>query len=323
MATDYPVPTRLYGLLAKLEGTYGSDASPVAGTDGVRLMAPPEVETDYLAPNMRDDFFTGGLGVLAPDLPKGQFHRIRGSIPIIGGGAAYSSSLYPNAHPFLLAAGFAATLDATGGSESYTYDYTDAPYSGITIYTYKEGKQYISLGCVVSEWLIRIVAGQFPVMEWTAIGFGSNPTEVDLPSITLGSTLPPKFVAGNVTIGSYSPVIRQLEIRGGNTVASRGDGNATDAHAGYRITRRQPELVVRVEHADITDYNPESEWTSRTQRTFDADIGSTQYEHFSIDIDDMRVNQYRAQDDQGLSVPEVSYKIYTPSSGNELSLLFD
>jgi len=125
-----------------------------------------------------------------------------------------------------------------------------------------------------------------------------------------------------VAISSYTPVMRRFELSGGTSFATRGDGRGSAAHAGFRITRRQPEFRPVVEHADITNYNPEADRAAATQRTIDMTIGSTQYNKFSFDIDDARVIEFSDSDEDGLTLVEPVYRIFTPSSGQELKIKF-
>ena len=65
MATVYPVQRRLFALAAKVETTYGVDPTPTFATNAVRLADRPTITRNWLAPNSRENWFTGGLGQLA------------------------------------------------------------------------------------------------------------------------------------------------------------------------------------------------------------------------------------------------------------------
>ena len=326
MATSYPVQRRLFGLAAKVETTYGADPVPTFATNAVRLVDRPTITRNWLSPNSRETWFTGGLGELATVAPSGEWHEIDLQMVIHGAGAAYSATVTPSIHPFLLAAGFAGTVVVSAGTESWTYAYTDQPATGLTVYTRLDGKEYKTSGCVVSEWSITADAGAYPVFNAKVQGFAHATvlTEVSIGTVTLPSTLPPRFKSATCTIGAYAAgVIRSFELSGGNTVAGRGDGTATAGHAGFRITRRQPRFIPRIEMPDITDFNPEADWTASTTRALALTIDETgDYNRYSIAAADMRVIDFTDEDDEGLTVIQPTYGIYTPSAGTELSIAF-
>jgi hypothetical protein len=324
MATSYPTQRRRFGLAAAVETTYGTDEVPTFAADAVRLADPPTVSLGSLAPNTREGWSTGGLGELAMATPSGLLHSVEGVRPVMqGGGAAYDdSTVWPSAHSLLLGAGFSATVDTTPASETVTYDFNDAADSGLSIYTEVDGKKFATVGAVAEAFTFGASAGEFVIGDATYVGIHSAITEVELEAATYPTALPPVFKSASFTIGSFTPVIRSFELDLGLTIALRGDGNATNAHAGYRIIRRQPRVRVVLEVDSLTNYNPWDDKNSSTQRTINFTIGATQYNQFSIDIDDARVMEVTPQDD-GLSLLEVEYGVFTPSTGNELQIVFD
>jgi hypothetical protein len=307
-------------MAAKVEGTYGTDAVPTFATNAVRLMDRPTITHSFLAENLREAWFTGGLGELAAVSPSGQAIEIDFSVPLHGAGTAYASTNTPNIDPFLQAAGFGVAY-TTG---SVAYDVTDQPSTGLSVYTRMDGKEYKAVGCIVTEWTLSCAAGEYPTFSGKLQGIAKATTieEVDIGSITLPTTVPPLFKGATCVISTYTPVIRSFELSGGLTFATRGDGNATLGHAGFRITRRQPEFRPVIEHADITDYNPENDWFNATQRQIDINLPNAQYNQFSIQATDARVIGFSDSDEDGLSIVEPVYRIFTPSSGNELEIKF-
>jgi hypothetical protein len=321
MATSYPVSRRLFALAAKVETTYGVDAVPTFATNAVRTMDRPVITHSFLAENLREAWFTGGLGELAAVSPSGHAVEIDFQVPIHGNGAAYASVTgTPNIDPFLRAAGY--TVAYTTGSVAYTV--TDQPTTGLSVYARQDGKEYHVTGAIVTDWSISASAGEYPVFAGKLRGIAGATvvSEVDIGTITLPTTVPPLFKAATVTIGSYSPVVRSFELSGNPSFATRGDGTATRGHNGFRITRRQPEWRPVLEHADITNFNPEQEWFDATQKTIDFQVGSTQYNYFTVDCDDARVIDWSDSDEDGLAIVEPTYRIFTPSSGQELTIKF-
>ena len=108
-----------------------------------------------------------------------------------------------------------------------------------------------------------------------------------------------------------------------NEVTYAGDGTATAGHNGFRITRRQPRFIPRIELPDVTAFNPEADWTASTTRALSMAIDETgDYNQYSITAADMRVIDFSDEDDEGLAVIQPTYGIYTPSASAELSIVF-
>lgn len=322
MPTSYPTQRRRFALAAAVEATYGTDEVPTFAADAIRLTEPPTVKEDALAMNTREGWSTGGLGTLAMASKSGLLHVVDAKSVLQGAGSAYASGNLPPIDPILKAAGFAATVDATPGSETVTYDVSDDASTGISIYTEVDGNKYATVGGVVEKLQVAADAGQFVTAPATIRGIASAITEQVLESATYPSGLPPVWKASSFTLGAFTPVARSFQLDLGLKVAARGDGNATSAFAGYRITERMPTLQVTVEKEALSTWDPWDDWENSTQRSFALTVGSVQYNKFTISADDARIQDVESQDQDGLSVVQVTYGLFTPSSGNELRIVF-
>lgn len=328
MANSYPIPRRRFAIAAKEESVYGTPETIDFGADAFRLIEVPEVQLSAAQENVRDEWVTGGLGGLINAPASGKLVQISGKAPFIGPGVAYSASVTPSIHELLVTA-FSAAVDVTGGSEKWDYDISDAPATGLTVHVAKAGKLYEVTGAVLSELSIEMVAGKWPEWNFTLMGIYTDHTEADLPSATYLSELPPIMEASALTIGAYSPVWRSATLDLGLEVALRGDGNATDAHQGYRIVRRAPTLKITLEADDLANYDPWGDFYAGTARavTFrcgGAPVAGNQYNRFNVDIAETSVKENPANPDlDGLDGLEVTYGVFTPSSGNQLRITAD
>lgn len=324
-----PFQTKLFGLAAKVESTYGSDASPTFTTNAIRLESPPDGPgEDYLFPNEREDAATGTIGRLAAAAPGGRFHSWTYEVVGLGAGSAYSSSNLPNIDP-LLQTLFSQTVDTTSGSEKVTYSLLDAPATGVTLYTELANKKYVTRGAIPESLVIRSDAGGFPIWEFQMVGIADVPSEQALETATYSTVNPPIMENSSTTFdpgtdggSSYTPVIRSWELDLGIEVADRADGNAANPHLGYRVVGRDPRFTVTVEVDSLTNFDPTDLWTNITQVAIDSTIGTTQYGRFDLDFDDARVQDYDHVDDDGLQVYEVEFALFQ-NSGAELDLIFD
>src|SRR6266850_8326230 len=90
----------IFGLYAKKESVYGTDAAPVA-TDAVKTMEPlwSHITPDYVWANERLMDPTGGLLPHASAPPRGRVAAVEIAWRLRGAGAAYSASVFPEGDP--------------------------------------------------------------------------------------------------------------------------------------------------------------------------------------------------------------------------------
>lgn len=329
---SYPELYRRVAFAAVLETTPGTVGSPTMALNAIRLLETPSCEEFYLAENLTDDIVTGKLGVLTLAAPGARAFRIKGRVPLIGTGVAYSASVLPEADPLLVAGGFTRAVTTTAGSEKVDYTPNDDPSgaanSTLTCILQKDGKQYgLSYG-VLEEMTINIDAASFPILEFSIVGILTPPTEQALQAATYSSVTYPiwkgstSLVISGVGAGSLHPKSYSLAM--GLTVSPRVDANATDGHAGYRINGRVPEATVRAEVQTLANWDPRADWNARTLRTLTLVCGAAnQYKRFKIAHDDLRVIDVNSVDEEKLCHYEVKYKVTMPASGNEIKLTFD
>lgn len=311
----YPISTRIQGLLAKVESTYGTDAAPVAGTDGVRVVGRiwESGRPEYAFPNEREDVVTGTLHGETPGIPAGAMMSLEFGCELRGAGAAYAAGVKPEVAPLLVACGLSETGDFTPSSEKYTYSMADTGHGSNTIYVYGGGKLFKLLGCrgnVVWD----IAAGGLGRMAFTMRGvLSANPTEVALPAITYDTAESSPAVNMGLSIDPgtpWSPNFAEASLDYGNEVIQLDDANAADGLEGFAISSRRPRFTIQPRVVDLTDYDPWDERSSRTSHTIDATLGSTQYNRVKIDINEARLATYpQPVNYQDLAALELEYAL--------------
>src|SRR5260221_8264683 len=156
-----PQPIRLDGLLAKIEGPYGTASVPVVGTDAVRVTDRlwPQLQETYAWRNRRDGVASSSLIPPPPGVPRGRVIALDFGWELKGSrsGGAYSAGNKIEASPILQACECSEALVTTGGSESLTYAHADTAHSSCTIYAYAGGYLYKIVGCRgVWSWPITV-----------------------------------------------------------------------------------------------------------------------------------------------------------------------
>jgi hypothetical protein len=287
----------------------------------VRLLEAPTVEEVYLAENLTDDIITGRLGVITMAPPGARFFRVRATAALIGRGSAYGAGIYPELDAVLVAAGFTRTLVA---GASVTYSPNDDPNSGplstMAMMVQQDGKRYPLKYCVTEDFSLSCGAGGFPTAAFSLVGIlDGDVTEQALEPASYSNTPFPIWKgAGSLAIsGVVNPVPRTFDLNFGLASAPRLDANAADGHGGFRVIGRVPELRVRCEVPNMTDWNPRADWGARTPREIDAQFGVTAaaFSKIAIDIDDARVIGVSSVDDGGMRMYDIMYRVTMPGAG--------
>jgi hypothetical protein len=326
---------KVFGVLAKIETTSGTDAAPTAAANAVRVVGIPVIEYGYLEPGERDDVQTGTLLISDRASPAGRFGRIPITIEIAGAGAAYSASVAPQADVFLRGAGFGRTLVTTGGSESILYTTLDEGNETFTCWFYTGRKLIKMVGCVAQPTNISAEATKRGLMAFNVMGrIAVDPTEVALPALTLSGVIPPlcHSAAANIggwlsSAGSDPLVLRSAVIAPTTATPERPSAGATDGHAGYAITDRTVEQTMVVEVPTLPSFDPfaQSKVTGPTLPTSAWQVGTTQYNRLKVQTGRWQLRPPRQVGLDGISGFELTGRLGAGAvtSGRELNLLYD
>lgn len=288
----YPYPLRLEGLLAKEESTYGTDPTPVAGTDGVRavqrLWVAPTPEWAF--PNMNEDLVSNSLIQAKPGQPRGRMMDVDLTVRAIGAGAAYSSvtPVRPESDPLLRSAALSRVHVDTGGSETVTYAFADSGHSSCTLYFYAGGKLFKVRG-FRSNLTWNPLAGELGTFRFRGQGLLDAPTEVAVPSITYDSVDQPAAVGMGLAIvpngfSSWGPHAVGMEFTTGYEIDRFDDPNAADGIEGFFIGETGPRFSFEPRVEDLSDYAGYAHAATRVDHTIDFTLGSTQYNRLSLAV---------------------------------------
>lgn len=291
MAT-IPIPVRLDGMLAKVETSYGVDATPVVGTDGVRISSRfwNSLRPSYAWENLRADAATGTIFPPSAGIPGGRMAAIDVLCEVKGAGVAYSSSVKPEVDPLLQACGWDSAFTGGAGSEIVTYTLLSSAHKSCTIYGYGGGMVFKVLGCRgTMTWTAR--AGEFGAMRFQMQGLLQTPTALAVPTITsYDAILPVPSVNMGVSLGSFDPDFSVAEFTQGGNVQRFDSGNATDGIAFFDWVQVDPTFTITVKAPgtsgafDTANFNPWADATARTSRAIDMNHGSVQYNKAKLTV---------------------------------------
>lgn len=194
-------------ILAKIESTYGTDPTPVAGTDALLVhdfnFTPVELQWQERTPALP---YYGNQG----KLKAGEFMRCEFDVEMAGAGGVATVAKYG---PVLRACALSETVTPTTGPVTY------APIStgeeSVALYYNWDGLQHKMLGArgTVS---LRLTAGQTPKLHFSLLGLYGGITDVALPTPTLTGFQKPLVVnktnTPTCTLHGYAAPLQELVI---------------------------------------------------------------------------------------------------------------
>jgi len=319
-----------FGVLLKEEASYGDGGTLAGASDGILVNEEAWPELGYIHDGAR----RGESGPVATGLQNVKKSGRFAEVPLIaeahGGGAAYSASVKPNVHVPLLLAGFDATLDATGGSEKYTYA-LGAGSSGVGEFYARE--QMIKMLGILADLSITADGPEVPVWEFALSGLAELPTEAAVPSITYPSVKPPK--AENITLqmGSFgSAVVRSHGLSLNRSLSARGDQNS-GGHKGFKGGTRFPTLEVEIE-ADsfVSDpyhaaggINPYQLAELATALSLSLVVGDTQYNRYKINASNAQLQPVGDDEDEASAIWTLTFDLRpsAPGQKDNFTIVFD
>jgi hypothetical protein len=284
-----PTPIAIRGLLAKIEGTYGTDPTPTNTDNGVRITGPlwPELTIRDEFPNLRDDVVSGTLIPVKPGVPRGRLVELDIPVEFKGKGTAYAALTDLEIYPLLLACGLSVTLDTTGGAEKITATPADSSHGSCTIWAYSGADVYKITGCR-GNLVWSVAAGRLANLRFRMIGMlATDPTAAALPTITYDSATVPAAVGMSFLLaGSYAPDVRVMEFDLGNDLQVIEDAGASDGIQGIEIPTRNPIVTCEIRKDALTSWDTESIRRAVTNAEIDWTIGAAQYNRLKLDVNE-------------------------------------
>lgn len=303
-----PRPIRLDGLLAKVETTYGTDATPQAATDAVRVSERvwSSLTIEYAFPGRRDDAASGSLIPVGPAPRKGRIVTLNVAWEAKGAGAAYTSSVKPEASALLRACGLSETLQ---GSE-YLYEPVDVDHESCTIYAYAGGMLFKIVGCRGSvSWPIDV--GGVGLIRFQMQGILlEDPVTAALPAITYHAQLPPVAAGMVLTVGAWTPEkVFTAEFDGGAELQRIDDATAADAVGEFAISQVLPSYRLQAYAADLGIYNPYAQSRAGAPIEISQTLGSQPYNTVAFETEQAYLEQIGHTEQNQFAAWDLTYQV--------------
>lgn len=311
-------------ILSKIESTYGTDPSPVPASDAIEVLADPTFTPNVTLierNNIRES-----LSPSAPRVGK-KLWDISFQVEMKSSGTsdAGGASDAPQLDSLLRACAMARTLNAESSMGAGDGDITYAPIStafeSITIYAYLDGILHNFNGCYGS-WSLDMNAGEVGVFTFNFTGLYAEPTDVAFPAgAVFEATIPPYGQSMSWNFGAFTtPVIPQVTIDYGLTIAERLDLNSAEGLKGLLITQRQPSGNFIFESELMATKNIWSELTAGTTQAVTGQMGATGGEIVEVSLPNMQWTQPNYEDREGIRMWNMGF---IPSGDDsEISLIF-
>lgn len=208
--------TRDTAILAKVETTYGTDATPAGASDAM-LVSNLSI-TPINANNVGRDLIRPYLGG-SEQLLGTRYVEMGFDVEICGSGTVATAPAYA---PLLRACGFAGTATAT---TRYDFSLLSTNFESATIYWHDSGVLHKALGCrgTVS---FKMGVGERPVMSFKFSGLYVAPTATGQPSVTLTGFKTPQIITdqntGDIVLGGTHSTSTAPAITSGTAYPSQG-----------------------------------------------------------------------------------------------------
>lgn len=320
-----------WGVLVKVESSYGSDPTPAAGDDGVLVVERPEVDLNYAHDGSRGS----GPATRGP-LPRTDPSGLEAAVELIcegiGSGSAYESSTptVPHLDALIRAAGLSSTIDETTGSEKVTYaiEGDTGSIDSVAVEVYVRQQLYQILGGYAAGLTVEAEGPMVPTWTFPIQGIGSLPTDVALPDITSYppvTRLPGKLVTPDLSFNGVTSLnLRSFNLDLSSDLSQRLGDNTT-IHAGFTPGNYEPTLELTFEAVALSTLNPYQLRDQGTSIVVNFDVGQDQYNRFTIDAQQAKVVEVSDDDEGSVALWTVTLAL-EPSgynSADQVSLIFD
>jgi hypothetical protein len=312
-------PIRIEGLLCKIESVYGTDPTPTAAANGIRISERlwAQISFEYAFSNLRDEVVTGTLLPLGAGPKRGWIATLDFGVELTGFGAAYSATDLPSVHPLIRSSGCSQTVVTTGGAETVTYTLEDTGHESCTIWAYGAGNIYKIVGCR-GELTWPFTPGELGLMRFRVQGLVASVATGALPAITYTAEVPPPMVGLALTVGGWTPTRVSGEFTTGATIVRRDSAQAADGVTAFSISRFDPHFRLTAETDALATANPYDDAKPAaggvpTNRTIDLTLGSAQYQRAKLDVDNATVESISHQDLDGFAGWEILYRVTAAS----------
>ncbi|MGB0747184.1 MAG: phage tail tube protein [Magnetospiraceae bacterium] len=299
-------------ITGKIETTYGTDSTPDAASDAIRVsnLQSTPLAAQYQRREIVDARF-GSFGMT----PVGIHSRVSFDVELVGGGAAGTP---PPFATVLRVCSLAETINV--GTDVQYAPISDDPESG-SFYGYLNGSFKKHLG-LRGTGVLSFSAGAFPKFSFEGTALYVPSADIALPNATYPAA-PAPIALSNAntpthTLHGVSLSTRALTVTLGNSVIHRdiaGD-------EGVLITGRFSTGRLSVDRVLTASFNPEAVAAAQTQDAFQFVHGTVAGNIIQIDAPKTQIVGIDETDDNGIAGWDLALDFGLDTADSELLLTF-
>lgn len=301
-------------ILAKVESTYGTDATPTAGDNAIQV---ENVSWSHEGARMIDRPLTKPSIGMRQSIYGGSLMSITFDVELKGSGAAGTA---PDCGALFLGCGMDETISA---STSVTYAPVSTAQDSLTIWYYQDGLLHKMTGARGS-FTIQAAAGERVMASFTFTGKIGSVSDAALASPTYDSTGPLIMKGASFSVLSYSATIGVLSIDMGNSISQQPDVNDADGFGEILITGRSitgsidPLATLEATEAWVANYRAGTAGSLTT-----GTIGSTAGNRLAITCGQTYYREIGPGDRDGALIYDIGFGAAETATGDdEISVVF-
>jgi hypothetical protein len=290
-------------LLAKIEGTYGSDSSPGA-VDGVLVVGDVDfaIQAEFNSIATVDTY-----GLPQPGRPGSRHCTVSFDAILKGSGAAGTP---PDLSPLLRACGL---LETTTPATSVVYGPDVTAKKSCTIY-YAAGGVLHKITGAVGNVSFRVEPGKLVIAHFEMQGLYNAPADAAATAPTLEATEGVPVLNPSFTFASQALVLRRFEASVNAKVAARPDVNAASGVAGFTVTEFEPGGSLSFEYSLVAGYSFIANWLAGTDAAVTMTFGATAGNIVTLALPQARIKSYSFKNENGIRVLDGQFEAYDSAS---------
>lgn len=308
-----PKLIRKAALLAKIETTYNTDATPAEATDAVLV---ENLQVAFANQQMNEQPVVKSTLGAKKHLFGSALKQLTFDVPLKGSGTVDTP---PEFGTLLRICGMAETVTATTSVE---YAPASDDHESATLYYYEDGALHKLTGCR-GTFTFNGPAREPAKLSFTVTGHDGGLTDATLVSPTYDSTVPPVLTAAGFTVDSYAAVISALSFDMGNQVAFPPDINADDGIGEIVITGRDVNGSIDPEAVAVATKDFIDDWKTGSAMALSTGvIGNTAGNQWQIAMPAVSYRDVSFADRDGIRTHELPFGAAEDVGDDELTITF-
>lgn len=306
--------TRRQLILAKEESVYGTDPTPVVGSDAilVRSISATPLESDTVSRELIRPYLGHSEQLLSQTRVVIEFE-----VELAGSGTEGTAPAYG---PLLKACGLSETVVA---ATSVTYAPVSTSFDSVTIYFNNSGVLHKATGCRGS-FTLNAEVGAIPTIAFTFTGIYAAPTDVAISAPTYANQADPLiFKNGNTSsfqVFSYAGCLQSLSFDMANETVYR---ELVGCDKEVLIVNRAPAGEAVIEAVAVGTHNFFNDATGSNTGNLTFQHGTTAGNIVTFTAGQIDLSNPSYSDQDGVQMLTLPYIATPTNSGNdEMSLAF-